>query len=114
MNNSQDLPMKTEEPTSLDSLLADPGSIARLQPETAERLLISLATIHPILIQRALARSLGSDDSELLTMEEVARKLKISEDKAYELVRQGSLPSVRMGRLVRVKPSSLANYIATH
>jgi excisionase family DNA binding protein len=113
MNKSQiALPMKTEEATSLDSLLADPTSIAALQPETAERLLISLATIQPILIQRALARSLGSDDSELLTTEEVAQKLKISEDKAYELVRNGSLQSVRMGRLVRVKPSSLTNYIS--
>jgi excisionase family DNA binding protein len=106
--------MKADDATSLDSLLADPSNIARLQPETAERLLISLATIHPILIQRALARSWGSDDNELLTMEEVARKLKISEDKAYELVRHGLLQSVHMGRLVRVKPSSLARYIATH
>ena len=91
--------MKTEEATSLNSLVADPTSIATLQPETAERLLISLATIHPILIQRALARSFGSDNNELLTTEEVAKKLKISEDKAYELVRNGVNVCLEMGRL---------------
>ena len=99
--------MKSEQATSLDSLLANPSSIATLRPEIAQHLLISLAAIHPVLIQRALATSsVGKNENELLTMEEVALKLRISEDKAYELVRQGSLQSVHLGRLVRVKPSS--------
>lgn len=105
--------MRTEEATSLDSLLANPSRIATLPPEKAQQLLISLATIQPILLQRALvARKVGEDETDLLTMEEVARKLKISEDTAYELVRRGMLPRVQVGRLVRVRPSSLAAYIA--
>jgi excisionase family DNA binding protein len=112
-NNQAVLTMKSEKAPSLDSLLTNPSSIAMLSPETALRLLISFATIHPILLQRASAvGSVGADENELLTVEEVARKLKISEDKAYDLVRQGGLQRVEVGRLVRVRPSSLAAYIA--
>ena len=105
--------MKTKEVPSLDSLLANPSSIATMPPEKAQQFLISLSTIHPILLQRALAaRPIGNDENELLTVEEVAMKLKISEDKARDLVRQGALQKVEVGRLVRVKPASLAAYIA--
>ena len=114
MSNNQAVPtMNIEDAPSFDSLLVNPGRIATLPPETAQQLLISLATIHPILLQRALAaRIVGNDENELLTVEEVARKLKISEDKVRDLVRQGALQKVDVGRLVRVRPSALAAYIA--
>ncbi|MBH0176776.1 MAG: helix-turn-helix domain-containing protein [Nitrospira sp.] len=84
-----------------------------MPPEQAQQFLISLITIQPILMQRALAaRTRENAENELLTMQEVAAKLKISKDKAYELVRQGVLPSVHVGRSVRVKPASLEAYIA--
>ena len=43
----------TEVP-NLDSLMADPRKAATLPPETAQALLIGLASIQPLLIQRAL------------------------------------------------------------
>lgn len=56
----------------------------------------------------------GAKETELLTAKEVAVKLKISEYRAYELVRHGDLQAVRLGKSVRVKPSALAEYLAQH
>ena len=50
---------------------------------------------------------------DLLTMPEVAQRLKVSTYRAYELARHGKLKSVRMGKSVRVTPAALAEYI-TH
>lgn len=38
----------------------------------------------------------------VLTIEEVARTLRISRSAAYEAVRRGEIPSVRIGRTLRV------------
>lgn len=38
----------------------------------------------------------------VLTVEEVAKVLRISRGSAYEAVRTGAIPSVRVGRVIRV------------
>ena len=43
----------------------------------------------------------------LLTVEEVAQRLGIGRTLAWRLVRSGDLPSVRLGRLVRVPEGAL-------
>ena len=43
----------------------------------------------------------------LLTVEEAARRLGIGRTLAWRLVRSGELPSVRLGRLVRVPERNL-------
>ena len=48
----------------------------------------------------------------LLKVAEVARLLNISESHAYRLIHSGDLPSVRMGRSLRVKPADLEEYIS--
>ena len=50
----------------------------------------------------------------LLTIKEVAGRLKISEYRAYELARQGTLKSVRLGKSVRVKSAALMEYLERH
>jgi excisionase family DNA binding protein len=48
-----------------------------------------------------------------LTIPEVAKRLKVSEYRAYELVRQGEIKKTPLGeKSVRVKPSDLAAYLA--
>jgi excisionase family DNA binding protein len=47
------------------------------------------------------------DLPELTTVEEVAAYLRISRNKAYELVQSKAIPSVRFGRLIRVPKSAL-------
>lgn len=50
-------------------------------------------------------------DAELLEMPDVARRLKVSEWTARELGRTGQLPIVRIGRIVRVRLSTLKRFI---
>lgn len=44
-----------------------------------------------------------------ITVEELARFLRIGRSCAYELVRSGEIPSRRFGRLIRVNRASLAH-----
>ena len=48
---------------------------------------------------------------ELLKWEDVARILNISRSFAYLLMKRGEIPSVRLGRSIRVRPSDLDLYI---
>ena len=50
--------------------------------------------------------------TKLLRMEEVAAYLDVTLARAYELVRQGVVPAVRMGRQVRVDPERLEKWVA--
>jgi excisionase family DNA binding protein len=51
---------------------------------------------------------------ELLRAHEVARLLGIGRSKTYELIARGELPSLRIGRLVRVPRHALERWIADH
>jgi excisionase family DNA binding protein len=99
---------------TLDSLMADPGKVVELSPAVARTLLIGLVCLQPLLIERALmGQQVGQREDELLTVPEVAKRLKVSNYRAYELVRQGTLKSVRLGKKsVRVRPAALAEYLA--
>ena len=48
-----------------------------------------------------------NQDSVVLTVEECAELLRISRGLAYEMVRQGSLPSIRLGRRILVPRRAL-------
>lgn len=52
-------------------------------------------------------------EPKLLRAREVARILDVSPGRVYELIRRDLLPSVRLGRQVRVHRGSLTNWIAT-
>ena len=47
----------------------------------------------------------------LLTGDDVARLLNVSRAFAYRLLQRGEIASVRMGRVVRVKPEDLRHFI---
>lgn len=47
----------------------------------------------------------------LLTAAEVANKLNIPESRAYAMAREGTIPSVRLGRLVRFAPAAISAWI---
>ena len=48
----------------------------------------------------------------LLKVAEVAQILNVSDSHVYRLIKSGELPSVRMGRSLRVKPADLDEYIS--
>jgi len=54
------------------------------------------------------------NDKALLRAEGVARLLGIGRSKAYEMIDRGELPSLRIGRLVRVPRHALDRWIAEH
>jgi len=47
----------------------------------------------------------------LLTAKDIAQSLKISERQAYAMMERRELPVIQIGRLVRVTPEDLTNYI---
>ena len=49
---------------------------------------------------------------ELLTITEVARVLRVRVPRAYQLARDGVLPTVRIGRQIRVEANALRNWVA--
>ncbi|MBS3976617.1 MAG: helix-turn-helix domain-containing protein [Syntrophomonadaceae bacterium] len=49
---------------------------------------------------------------KLMRIDDVADVLDITESRAYDLARQGILPSVRLGRQIRVDRDALENWIA--
>ena len=100
---------------SLEQLIQDPAKAAILPPEIAQILLIGLASIQPLLVQRALMGSFAkAGEEDLLTIDQVATRLKLSQYRAYELCRQGELRAIRLGKSVRVKPSDLQAYVVEH
>jgi excisionase family DNA binding protein len=52
------------------------------------------------------------EPQSLLTVSEAAKVLRISRNLAYELVAQGRLPHVRLGRVIRVPRHALERWIA--
>ncbi len=48
---------------------------------------------------------------KLLKGNEVARLLNVSRSFAYLLMQTGTIPTVRLGRSIRVRPQDLAEYI---
>ena len=51
--------------------------------------------------------------TEVLTVAEVAKRLRIGRDAAYMLVRSGRLPSIRIGRRYLIAESQLVQFIHT-
>ena len=50
----------------------------------------------------------------LLKVNEVADALSLGKSKAYELVASGEIPSIRIGRAVRVRPEDVRQWLAAH
>lgn len=59
----------------------------------------------------ARPESSRSQQDPLLTVAEVAARLKVTRVRVYELVRLGTIPSVSVGRYVRVRDSALCEFI---
>ncbi len=52
------------------------------------------------------------EDDQLLTVDEVAQRLSLSRSKVYELLAEGDIPSVHIGRSRRVIAKELDKWIA--
>ena len=52
-----------------------------------------------------------TSDPDLLTVREAARLLRVGKNLAYELVQRGEIPSLRLGRQIRVPRAALVAWI---
>ena len=57
---------------------------------------------------------MATDTVRLLTVIEVADHLCLSRSKVYELLADGTLPSVRIGRNRRITMGALVDFVAQH
>ena len=53
----------------------------------------------------------GIKDLNLLTVPEAAKLLRIGRNLAYDLVARGEIPSVRLGRVIRVPRTALEQWL---
>ena len=58
--------------------------------------------------------SSSTKQGNLLTGDDVARKLNVSRTFAYQLMCRGEMPTVHLGRSVRVRSADLENYISAN
>lgn len=95
---------KLVEILTLDSLMANPGKAATLPPEAAQALLIRLACLQPLLIQRALKGSnvLTASPEKFLTVAQVVAQYGVTEQWLYRHKRQ--LPYSQPSRKVLLFP----------
>lgn len=56
-------------------------------------------------------QTLSQELKRLLRVQEVARIFDCSEQRIYEMARQGILPSVRLGRQIRIDREALEKFI---
>jgi excisionase family DNA binding protein len=52
-----------------------------------------------------------TNQNELLTVPEAAKLLRIGRNLAYELVARGEIPSVRLGRVIRIPRTALEQWL---
>lgn len=100
-----------------DSVAALEQVIAKAAVEQLPILLGELERVKMLAWHRLIGRSENGQGPgsprQLLTISEVAARLSIPESRAYELARQrGGLPTVRIGKYVRVDPVALDGWIA--
>jgi excisionase family DNA binding protein len=57
-------------------------------------------------------KSVAANPTMLLTAEETARELRIARRRVWDLIREGQLASVKIGKSRRISRAALAEYIA--
>jgi len=48
---------------------------------------------------------------QLLTPADVAERLNVSKAKAYQILKEGEIPSMRFGKTIRIRPEDLEKHI---
>jgi excisionase family DNA binding protein len=77
------------------------GALERCKAELLAKLISTAAVAAPTY----------SSDAELLSIPQVAQRLSVPTGRIYELARQGRLPTVRVGKYVRVQAHVLEAWI---
>jgi excisionase family DNA binding protein len=54
-----------------------------------------------------------ADANDVVTVREVAKRLKVSRSLVYQMIRRGEIKSVHLGRSVRIPAEELARLLST-
>ena len=60
---------------------------------------------------RQINLTMANPEGILLTVEEAAERLRIGRSKMYELLAAGHIASIHVGRLRRIEPQALLDYV---
>jgi excisionase family DNA binding protein len=60
------------------------------------------------------SQEFNQDTTKLLKALDIAKVLNMSRSKAYQMMKVGSIPTVRIDRLVRVREQDLHDFIENH
>jgi excisionase family DNA binding protein len=107
---------------SLDSVVEDAGRLATLpfeaQLEIWRRVRHLEVDVEVAVLRRlgdgnvVTVRSAVADDDRLLSVPEAAAQLGLAPSYVYELARTGALPTMRLGKYVRVRVGALRRWLA--
>lgn len=109
--------MAVTNPPSLDELAAHPERAASLCPSLAADLLVRLVTLQTVLLSRLLPSTAPAPppaEDRPLTVPEVAARLHVGKAYVYDLIRRGEIAALRFGKYVRVAPTALREWEASH
>lgn len=56
-------------------------------------------------------KNVFKDEAEVLTVTDVARLLKIGKNNAYDLIKKGDIPAIKLGRKIIVPKNSLIEFL---
>lgn len=56
-------------------------------------------------------KNIFKDEADVLTVPDVARLLKIGKNNAYELIKKGDIPAIKLGRKIIVPKNSLIEFL---
>lgn len=100
-------------PPTFDELVQDPARVADLSDREVRQLLLRVSALLTALAARAPASENGQpEEDRLLAPAEAAARLGIRLSRVRELTRSGALPSVKIGKYVRIRPTALAQWLA--
>jgi excisionase family DNA binding protein len=100
---------------SFDELAKNPAMAAFLPPEIRARLVLACSSILAAIATAPSAESTEDLDAdcplELLTVEQAAERANVPESWIRQAVKDGRLPSVKLGHYRRIKPDDLRQLI---
>jgi excisionase family DNA binding protein len=102
---------------SLDALAAEPAGVAELGIDEVELLIARSVTVQSALLNRLLTvprrgyETRPESDLYQLDAVHVANLLGVPKDFVYDLIRRGMLPSIKVGRYVRVPGDRLRQWL---
>jgi excisionase family DNA binding protein len=106
----------------LANVIGNPGEIEKIPREQIPALLLQISSLQAALAANMISgesTALHADFQEpesdgLITVEEASRKLSLTEQYVYGLLKAGDIPPVKCGKYVRIRVSDLNAWVEKH